>query len=166
MSLDSLLTQTERKYKFADRFASISYSIALGIPLDLYSGLSCLGMTISRSQSFAVNYVTARYYGKWQDYWYSKLGAAKDASYRFVRERAADFIVFNTFQTPLYAGIVAIADFISTGEVHREKVENSIESAGLLSIWMAPTYNWWINFCRRRAGLKTSGELVEETSRE
>ncbi|MBI2573752.1 L-alanine exporter AlaE [Candidatus Woesearchaeota archaeon] len=162
MSIDSLVTQTERKYKKIDRLASISYSLAIGVPLDLYSGLSITGMLASRSQSFGVNYATGRYYGKWQDHWYHQFGAVKDASYRFLRERAADLIAFNTFQTPFYAGIVAIADYITTGEVHREKVENSIESAGMLSIWMAPTYNLWINFCRKRAGLKTSVELAQE----
>lgn len=77
-----------------------------------------------------------------------------------VRRNLVDLCAFNTFQVPLYLGIVAFGSYISEGKMDFEKACAGGEYLVMISPIIGPTLGWYTDWCRTIFGIKTAAQGV------
>lgn len=88
----------------ADVFAMITFSLVVGMSVELLAGLSLEQSVMSRLLSIPVNLIIARPYGLYRD-WMMLRGRVWKGG--FVRLTLLDALAYLSFQTPVYAVLVA-----------------------------------------------------------
>lgn len=149
----TLDSPSKKKIASIDTAANITCSLALGVGLDLYNGLSLLGSFVSRAYSIPVNSATGGAYTFWCEKWYKWTNTKKDSNQ--IRKWAVDLIPFNTMQVPIYMGALALGSLISEGQVNWEKVQNGAINLAIASPAIAPIMRVWANGARKLFGVKS-----------
>src|SRR3989338_7889548 len=140
MSLEQITREEATKLQLrlakSDTIANMSYSLIAGTLLDLLSGLTLAGTITNRINGQIASALTGRPYGWWREKWYSFCHTTKESTN--TRIYFTDLAASNTFNTPLYTGIVAIATYISEGEINTRSVLRALVCATVTSPLVAP----------------------------
>jgi len=165
MSLDTLLKKTNEFYHNpeirADTLGKVTYSLAVGIPLDYYaSGLRGFGIAASRGSATAINLGTGTLYAKWRRGWYDFTNTNENSNK--LRKSIVELGAFNTFETYVYgigAVVGATASYLITGkEINPVKICEGMEKMVYLSPLIGPTMGAWLNLTCKLFGVKTVTE--------
>jgi len=129
----------------ADSFSMITFSLPLGMANELLiGGLSLAETARSRAMSLPFNLVTARPYGKYRDWVFSKCGVTDGSS--FLKKYLVDTFAFGTFQAPLYAGMLYLSG------ANREEIERAVGTVTVLSPLIGRACGYYMDYIRRRVG--------------
>ncbi|WP_299727996.1 L-alanine exporter AlaE [uncultured Endozoicomonas sp.] len=123
----------------ADTFAMVTFSIIIGMTVELMAGLTFDQSLQSRLLSIPVNLFTARAYGLYRDWLFrrgSKIGQG------FMQMALLDALAYVSFQIPLYASLV-----ISTGAGVEQVLMACAGQIGAMLIMGRP-YGIYMQYCR------------------
>lgn len=78
-----------------------------------------------------------------------------------LQDTSAELFAFNTFQVPLYAGLVGIGSLVSEGKIDLNKVINGATYAATLSPFIGPTMGWYMDGLRKIFKTKPAAEKAD-----
>lgn len=143
----------------ADTLGNVTYPLIVGGLIDYASGLNLLGIVTSRVSGIPLNVVSGRPYGWWREQTY-KITNTKESSGK-IRKTLTDLLAFNTFQVPLYAGLVALGSLVSEGHVDWNKVGHGASYLAEISPLIGPTMGIYMDSLRKVFGVKSAAEVGE-----
>lgn len=156
------------KQAAVDTFANVSYGIVVGAAINYYkSGLQGWGIVTSRTSATVVNALTGGLYGGWVNFLY-RITNTKEKSNELknkLKKGIVDIIALNTFQVPIYAASVALADLVHKGHVEWDGVKHGSEFLAKISPLIGPTLNLYMIGLRRSFGLKSTAEKAQQEVR-
>ena len=150
------------KEKIADTFGGVSGSLILGTALDYASGLNFTGIIAARTSATTMNIFTSAPYGMWRNLIFRKFNTTENS--RKIRKALTDLFAFNTFQTPMYAVIVAIGSWISEGRIDWDKVTKGTLYITLASPFISPAFGWYMDKVRKIFRIKSAAEQVDSVN--
>ena len=153
-SLES--TSAASKTVGVDVGGNITYSLIVGIVLDISAGLNIWGILASRSSATAMNAVTGGPYGWWREKTCDVTRTKKDSG--VVRKTVADLLAFNTFQVPVYAAAISVGSLVSEGKVDLQKVQDGSMYLAAISPLIGPSMGWYMDKFRGAFGVKSAAE--------
>lgn len=124
-----------------DTIGNVTYSVVVGGITDYCAGLNLAGILTSRVTGTVVNSLTGGLYGWWREKAFAMTGTCQEGG--AVRRNLVDLCAFNTFQVPLYMGIVAFGSYISEGKMDFEKACAGGEYLVMISPIIGPTLGWY-----------------------
>lgn len=149
-----IVAKLHDKEFWVDTLSGGLYSLVIGSAIDYSAGLEWDGVIVSRSFAAVANTLTDGLYGKWRNTVFHHTKTTEENGN--LRQATANFLAFNTFQTPLYAGIVGVSSLLSDGQVDPEKMlDGAVYLAGI-SPFIGPTMGWWMDAARTYFGLPTA----------
>ena len=155
-NLEKILEKPHLSVGVVDTIANVTYSLVVGSLTDYFAGLNLAGILTSRATGTVVNALTGRQYCWWREKAFAVTSTNQDS--RAIRKTLVDLCAFNTFQVPLYAGIVAFGSYISEGRMDLEKACVGGEYLVMISPVVGPTIGWYIDLCRAIFGIKTAAQ--------
>ena len=143
-------TQHGRVYSYlVDTIATISFWTPVGMTQEvLIAGMTVPQSLKVRGISVAVNLFAARPYGIYRNKVFKLLRTTEKTGQ--VRRYWTDYLAFNTFWTPVYAGMLAAG-----GGDHNQVIKASVASLFATMITGRP-FGAYFDFVRRKAGLKAA----------
>ena len=149
-------TPSNLKIYAVDTASNVTFSLAVGTLMDCLAGLTFTQVIASRSMMTGLNLGIGGPYG-----WYREkvfdLTRTKEDSSKF-RKYISDLIAGETFMIPLYTSVIALATYVSEGEVNMEKVEAGARNIMIGLPFISPAFNYYIDRFRRWFGIKPGVE--------
>ncbi|MBT7903161.1 L-alanine exporter AlaE [Candidatus Woesearchaeota archaeon] len=147
-----------------DTVGSFTYSLGVGIGIDIVAGLAVPGIVASRTSASIINILTGGVYGLWRDFVFKKTKTKKESP--LIKKTITDFISFNTFQLPVYSIALTIGTAIDylTGvkdsSFNLEHIVEGMKTLAILSPIIGPTMGLYLNLFRKLFGVSTPEEKV------
>lgn len=154
-----------RKTKIADMTAVLTYSVSIGVSLDIFTGVgSSLDIAVSRAVNMIIGVATAPMYGRTREFAYEKTHTTKHSN--IFRKYAIEVAAFNFIPTITYGIAVGVSSiitsFINDGNVDVNTVYQAMHKAWnsyLSLVEISPIYSMfyplWNNITRKIMGVKT-----------
>ena len=162
-SLDDVVGgPTRTKVGLVDTLGNQSYCLIVGAAIDYMSGMSPAGVLASRCTGIVMNAATAAPYGWWREKVYGFSGTNEESGN--LRKTLTELLAFNIFQVPGYAAVLAIANFISEGEVDSNKLISGMTNLAVISPFIAPTMGLYMDFIRKLFGVKSAAAYAQAQS--
>lgn len=150
----------KNKVKYSDKLGNITYSISTGTALDINAGLDFWGIVVSRTYGNVMNYLTGDIYGKWREKLFRETDTKKES--HWFRKYLVDLGAFNSFQTPLYMGSVALGSLAQNVfedgnfDINWDKVVKGGWFLFRVSPLVSLTMNLWMDGTRKIFGIKSA----------
>ncbi len=152
--LDTSHSPSTRKIASVDIAGNITYSLLVGTMLDYSAGLSPAGIAVSRASATVINAAIGGPYGWWREQTFKAAKTNEDSTK--LRKTLVDLLAFNTFQVPMYAGVLAIGSLISEGEVNWDRITHGCAYLSAASPLIAPTLGMYMDWFRKLCGVNSA----------
>ncbi len=156
---NTVSVQSRGRTAVADTVGNVTYPLIVASAIDYASGLNLTGIVAARASGIPLNVATGRPYGWWREQ-VCRLTNTTEKSGR-VRKTLADLLAFNTFQVPLYAGLVAFGSYVSEGKIDWEKAKNGATYLAGISPLIGPTMGLYMDLMRRFFGVSSAAKAAE-----
>jgi len=123
---------------FSDIFAMVTFSIAFGVPIDIFAGMTTIGIFYNRLMSIPINISLGRFQGIFIDFTRSKV------QNRFI----ADTFALTLFQTFVYACILQVSSIISGEQTGLENILRGSLVIFIYSFFIGRIYGIWLDKVR------------------
>jgi hypothetical protein len=142
----------------ADTIGFAILGLAAGGIMDYFVGLNPVGILTTRTFATGVNLASAGIYGWWREKSHKVIKTTKESNWR--KKSLAEILAFNTFRTPVYAGLVAGASYVSEGSVDWDKAIKGAIYITAISPLAAPLVGGYMDKWRKGFKTKTASEGV------
>lgn len=146
------------KKTVADIVGTVSYNLITGGIIDYSAGLSASTILTSRLSRIPLYSVIGASYSWWREKAYQITKTTEESGK--LKKIATDFISLNTFQVPIYVGLVAIGSYLTEGCVDWGKVKKGTTYLVETSPFISPTFGLYLDLVRKCFGVKPEPNIT------
>ncbi len=157
--LEDLVRQDWRS-KAVNMFAVLSYSVGVGLALDMFGAGLTIGQSLrSRASMLTVNVIAGNKFVQYQDWMRRKcnVGAIKNDVGRRIATMATDTLASGSFYVPIYA-----ATLYCVAGANAEQIKDGCYGALIMAPLVGPTFGMYSDLVRNVCGTTPRAKATEE----